>query len=291
MLSSTRINRRRFLEDIAASGACGLGLAPAVGRAAAKMPALVDTHTYLGHWPLRHLATTPEALQLQMRAASVTQAWAGSLDGLFHKDIYGVNARLVELCGGNASVVPVGSVNPTLPDWEEDLRRCSTVFKMRAIRLHPNYHGYELNDSRFVSLIKLVADQNLVVQIVAQLNSERHRLLAPREPRVDLRPLGEIVKPLPNLRLLVTNADAPAQNAATNGLLRMANVWLGVGTTTSGEQSGSVVRSLPPDRIVFGSTAPFNSIVSSLEELTMSGLSKEQQQAIRAENANRLLSS
>jgi predicted TIM-barrel fold metal-dependent hydrolase len=291
MFSSARVDRRRFFEGIAACGAYSLGLAPAVGRAAGEQPSLVDTHVYVDHWPLRQLAASPDTLQSQIRAASVSQAWVGSLDGLFHKDMHAVNARLVELCGGNASLVPVGSVNPTLPDWEEDLRRCSDVFKMRAVRLHPNYHGHALNDSRFVRLLKLAADRKLVVQIVTLWTGEPHRLLTPRESRVDLRPLGEIVKPLPNLRLLMTNGDAPAQDAATNGLLRMANVWFGVGKSASGEQFGNAVRSLPPDRIVFGSTAPFNSMTASLEGLTRSGLSEEQLRAIRAENASRLLSS
>ena len=62
---------------------------------------IVDTNVHLSRWPFRRLAGDETSdLVARLRARDVTQAWAGSFDGIFQKDLAAVNERLVVQIAG-----------------------------------------------------------------------------------------------------------------------------------------------------------------------------------------------
>ncbi len=63
------------------------------------MGLIIDTNAYLSRWPFRRLAgDEPTDFVAHMRKHGVSQAWVGSFDGLLHRDIGRVNARLSAEC-------------------------------------------------------------------------------------------------------------------------------------------------------------------------------------------------
>ena len=289
------IDRREFLKAslaAAAAGAAGLGL-PGAGRAAEPNPdALIDVNVNLGRWPLRRLRFDDTAgLAAMLRSQGVSQAWAGSFDGLLHKDIAGANARLAKECRreGGGLLLPFGSVNPKLPDWEEEFRRCAAEHRMRGLRLYPNYHGYKLDDPVFAKLLGLAAGKRLIVELAMIMEDERmmHPLL--RVPPTDPAPLAAVVRKTPGLRLVIVNGLRTLRDKALVELVNAGDVSVEIGMLDALNGVGDLLAALPAGRVLFGSHAPLFYFEAAALKLRESPLAEAQLRAIRSGSARRLL--
>lgn len=253
---------------------------------------IVDTNVYLSRWPFRRLpGDEPDALVAKLRQRNVAQAWAGSFDGLLHRDIAGVNLRLTKACRsyGQGMLIPFGSINPKLPDWQDDLRRCQEEHRMPGIRLHPNYHGYSLDDPVFAELLKLATARRLIVQLAFGMEDVRTQSPLMRVPPVDISPLADVVKTLPDVRLELLNCTSNIDREQYRALADQGNVYTEILMVEGIAGVGRFVQEIPLPRLLFGSYYPFFNFESALLKLQESGLDEVSQKAIREDNARRLL--
>jgi uncharacterized protein len=255
---------------------------------------IVDVNVSLSRWPFRRLVgdETPD-LVARLRERNVVEAWAGSFDGILHKDIGGVNARLARECRshGENFLVPFGSINPKLPDWQEDLRRCHEDYGMPGIRLHPNYHGYDLRDAAFQELVQLAAEWRLVVEVALSMEDERteHPLL--RVPPVDCAPLADLLKQVPAARLVLINWPPALRENQLPRLLAAGEASCDLSMLEGIEGVAGLVEQVSPKRVLFGSNFPLFYFESALLKIQESGLPESEKNAILAGNARRLLAS
>ncbi|HLY08717.1 MAG TPA: amidohydrolase family protein [Planctomycetota bacterium] len=252
---------------------------------------IIDVNVTLSRWPFRRLrGDEPGDLVSLLRSRGVEQAWAGSFDGLLHKDIAGVNLRLAADCKhyGGGMLIPFGSVHPKLPDWEEDLRRCAEEHRMPGIRLHPNYHGYMLDDPDFERLLRAAAGRGLAVQVALKMEDDRvhHPLL--RVAPVDASGLGALVARIPGLRLMILNGPAPLVKDA---IPKAASAGIGFDFAMQEGITGvaKLIDQVGVERVFFGSHFPFFTWDSSWLKVVESGLEKGTERAILAGNAERWL--
>ncbi len=255
---------------------------------------IVDTNLSLSRWPFRRLALdeTPRLVE-RLRAADVAQAWAGSFDALLQEDIAAVNLRLVDECTrhGAGLLVPFGCVNVTLPDWEEDLRRCHEQHGMRGIRLHPNYHSYALDDPRLEKLLDAAGQRGLVVQIVLRMEDARTQHPLVRVPVVDTTPLPTLLAPRPGLRVQLLNALGDVRGPALEALANLPNVHVEIATLEGIGGVERLIKVFPFERVLFGSHAPFFVFESALRKLDESEPGEAIRDAILHKNARQLIRS
>jgi len=217
---------------------------------------IIDTNISLFQWPFQRLPldTIPELVR-RLRSLGVTQAWAGSFEGLLHRDTTAVNNRLAEACIDCSDLIPIGSINPMLPGWQEDLERCLQHHQMPGVRLHPNYHGYVLTDNPFIELLKRCSDSGCFVQIAVSMEDNRTQSTLVQAADVDLSPLGDVLSHMPAVRVQLLNCRLrPAQLGPVRHL---SNVTLDTARVDGTDAIPQLVKAVGQERVLFGSHSPF----------------------------------
>lgn len=246
----------------------------------------------LARWPFRRLPLDePPALVDRLRALGVTQTWAGSFDAILHRDVAAVNARLAADCErhGKGFLLPVGCVNPALPDWEEDLRRCHEEFGMPGVRLHPNYHSYTLDGPVFERLLTLCAERDMLVQLAVSMEDERTMHPLVRVPPVDLAPLAPLLGGIPGLRVVLLGAHRSLRGRPLRQLAEAGEVYFDLSTLEGVGGVAGLLETLPADRVLFSSHAPLFYPEAAVLKLKESMLLPEQASQVAWQNAQRAL--
>ncbi|MGH7944849.1 MAG: amidohydrolase family protein [Opitutaceae bacterium] len=300
------IDRREFLKTTLLAGAAGslapqhFGAQSSGSTGASSVPGIVDTNVNLFDWPFRKLKyRETDALIAKFKKHRVIEAWAGSFEALFHKDINGVNERLARECRdkGAGLLRPFGTVNLAWPDWEEDLRRCHESFKMPGVRIYPGYQPFDLTHPGLTRLVAATRERGLLLQIVFGMEDTRVHHPIITVGTVLATPLVAVLKAEPQARVQllhfsgnIQGADMRALMAGTGAMIDLSR-WEGNGAVGRmiGTAPGMTTARVPVDRVLFGSHAPYFPLETALLKLIESPAGAEQLHAIMQGNARRLL--
>ncbi|MSR31790.1 MAG: metal-dependent hydrolase [Gemmataceae bacterium] len=234
----------------------------------------VDYNANLGRWPFRRLPLEEAAnYAVKAKALGITQAWMGSLEGVFHQELRGVNQRLARACQGEKSIslLPAVSINPALPDWQEDLRLCKEELGVKAIRLHPNYHGYNLSDESF-HLLLAKAQGEFQVQIVLRMEDERTQHPLMRVAPVDLKPLEAALIKAPLARVQVLNGMQELRGELGKSLARTGRVFFDWAMLEGAGGLEKAAANLGEKALLLGTHAPLFHPESAILKLKESSL-------------------
>ncbi len=244
------MKRRTLIQSAIATGTVAT-LSPSAWANETELN-IIDTNVSLSRWPFRRLPLDDtQQLAAKLRKLGITTALAGSFEGILQRDISSVNDRLVSECAGFSELIPVGSINPNLHGWEDDLKQCIGDHAMRGIRLHPNYHGYELNNPRFLKLLNLAADAKLFVQIAAVFEDVRTQPDQLRVADVDLTPLIE--NHVGRIQIL----NWRPRGELVEKLASIPNIHFDVSRMDQTDGVAAMLKTIPESRVMFGTHAPF----------------------------------
>ncbi len=306
---SRTIDRRGFVKaslipaafpiaaSLVSSSAQSAELAPG---AVPSTPEIIDCNVHLFEWPFRKLKyDRTESLIAKLGKHRITKAWAGSFEAVLHKQLDVINRRLAEECRtrGGGVLIPIGSVNPVWPDWEEDLRRCHEQYRMSGLRLYPAYHGYTLDHPEFVRMLSEAAKRGMLVQIAMRMEDERVHHPAIDVPAVNASPLPDVLKKVPVAKVQLINSGGAQLGNNVPILVRETQITFDIAATEGNGGVGRLIEgtnpsyrgAIPVERLVFGSHAPYFPCESALMKLFESPLSLEQLEKLMSANARRLI--
>lgn len=251
---------------------------------------ICDVNVYLSRWPFRRLpCDTTSELVSKLKRSQINRAYAGSFDGLLHKDIRAVNQRLYDDCKSHGAdlLIPVGSINPTLPGWEDDIIACHEQWKMPGIRLHPNYHEYELSSPETKKLFAMAADRGMFIQIAMRMEDDRtqHKLM--RIPDVNFEALPGLMKEQDGLQVTILNGMKSLRGASLTRLTENPNLTIEIAMLEGVGGIENLMQQVAYEQILFGSYFPFFYLESSLNKLKESQPGMEIEKQITWENAQK----
>ena len=249
---------------------------------------IVDFCAYLGHWPLYRLPVDNASELLRvMDRCSLDAAFVSLAEGAFLLNPGEANDRIADLVKAHPDrLLPVGTLDLTLPYWRDDVTNGLEQLKLGGFRLHPTYHGYTLDSEQVTELAALLAEYQRPLFVAAFIDEERFQHPALRVPRVRAADMIHLIRRAPKTTIVLNNLEfEEALLLLEEPDLSLDNVFIDVnaldkpfnGLALLSERVGS-------RRLIFGSQVPFLYPEAALALVQESGLPPEEIEAILARN-------
>jgi predicted TIM-barrel fold metal-dependent hydrolase len=248
---------------------------------------MLDVNTWLGHWPFQDFCVTSgEELARHLAAESIGHALVSPVEAALHPDPHLCNRRL---CGALAAcpqleAAPV--INPSLPGWDTHLSELSGEGGIRAVRVLPNYHQYELTDPCAQQLADALQRSRQVLLIQMRLEDERNQYAPLQIAGVPAEGVAKLAALFPGLRIvcLCPYLAEVEQLASACG-----NVHVDLSYIETLSTVASLLERIEVERVLFGSHTPFLYTRSACAKVETAEVGEDAVAAISRGNAERLL--
>lgn len=250
---------------------------------------LIDINTWIGPWPFRHLDNaTAAGLLRRMDKKGIDRAVVAHSAAAMYRNPHTANEDLFRQVRKHTDrLLPVASLRPAFPGWEEDLRRCHEDFGFVGLRLYPQYHEYRLTDAPALDLLDVAHDRRLFVQVPQRIEDRRAR--HPWDLARDLAAdeLVDAVRARPGVRWMFINvSDLPVARLPSK-----ASYIIDISRLTAVLQRNmqQILDDGGNDRLAFGTGMVFKVADPALLKLDVLNRGKRVREGIAWRNAARLM--
>lgn len=231
---------------------------------------IIDVNAHIGHYPFRKLVAR-NALQMieLMDANGIDRAVVSSLHAVFYRDAHRGNEELMEqIQPYGARFIPVATVNPKYADWRHDLEQCVTRWKMKAVTLVPEHHGYSLTDDYGQAALEQIAEYELPLVLTQRFEDRRQRHHWDIAEDLSSATLTDVAKQHPRLKFLLSNWQGlSGDRLAAAGLKGRCLIDFARSDVLLHKSIPKLIETLGIESVAFGSHIPFDYVGPSLVKL------------------------
>ncbi len=247
---------------------------------------MIDVNAYTGNWPFRPLpGSTPEELHALLNAEGIGKALVSPIEGIFYDDPQLANDKLCESLRDFPNFMPVAVLNPKLSNWQRNLDVCCEKYSVRAVKLYPNYHHYDLAGDDAIPLLEAAAERD--VPIIVQLRVQDVRAQTPlgRAPDVDVVKAINAARSHPNTRFVIGSIRYGEAQGKADEIMELTNLWIDISHVEYTDGLRLLIQRYGTRQLLFGTHAPFFVARSAILKLREAELSQEEHAAITRNNA------
>ncbi|MBN2451031.1 MAG: amidohydrolase family protein [Lentisphaeria bacterium] len=255
---------------------------------------MFDINVAVGHWPFRRIPhQSAESLRHHLRRHGISGAAATHTHGLFYRNCHDANLELAEMLAAHGDFfVGIATLNPAYPAWEKDLAACVGALRMAGVRLAPAYHNYALGNACARDLVRAAAACGVPVFVPHRIVDVRQRHWLDTETVVTPGEVIALARAVPEARIVFLEYPvSPGVVAAADGTVLCPNLYVETSRMVSayGQVLAAVVRAAGPERVLFGSGAPFKEVMPATLKLAHAELTEAERILVCGGTAARLL--
>ena len=233
---------------------------------------IVDTNTWVGHWPFQRLArATPSELADHLAAEGIDRAWTAAADAVLYQDPQLGNADWLPQIAEHEQLVPVAIINPSMPNWRDSLSQCVEQWGTRVVKLVPSYHQLDLEAAEVSECIEEAARKRLAVSIQYRMEDERRHHLLMQVPAPPTDAIVALARRHAEAKLHIACAYKPEAFR----MVEAENLIFEISSLEAMDTLAAMTENIPAERLCFGSHTPFYLIRSAILKVQSSRLPRE----------------
>ncbi len=247
-----------------------------------------DVHADVGDWAFRRLPMSGvDGVLAVMRRHGIAAAVVGPVEGILYRNPEGANALLFERLAqaeSSACLLPAAVINPVFPGWQRDLETAGRR-GARAVKLYPNYHGYDAGGGPAQELARAAAALGLPLICCVRVEDERQHHWHLLMPPVQAERVAALAKAVPEAKIVLAcgnQREIEVFLAATPADRCWAELSYLKSPSNSVEQ---MVSKVGAPRLLFGTHLPFLDPGVTTVKVERSGVPEEALTAILSGNA------
>ena len=246
---------------------------------------IIDVNAWTGHCWALPVDGSVEAVCASLHAVDVRTCFMSPSAAAWFPNPHACNANVYEAADEQVNISPVPALSPRVTTWRDELDSAVTHPDVKAVKLLPAYHGYDLKDSG--ELLAELSKAALVVIVQTRLEDPRRHHPLAQVPDVEAEAVVEAAETFGDLNFIIGGPRSYGITSLTDKLIGMPNLWTDVSQADGMDQVKLFVEAGLTSKLLFGSHAPFL-IPHSAVLRVVNDLKDADAEAILCGNATRL---